>query len=99
MKTILFAIAITATILPTFQAPSNPITTEQERALNVLTTKCNVCHQIRNPKRVFTADNMNRYAKSIHRQVFVWKRMPKGKDITLTSDDREALTVWLESLK
>jgi len=67
-------------------------------AFKILNTKCNVCHKKKNRNRVFTIDNMDKNAKRIYRQVFVWKRMPKGKDIKLTNEEYHQLKNWLTSI-
>jgi hypothetical protein len=41
---------------------------------------------------------MNEFAPLIYAQVFVKKKMPKGKDYPLSIADKTALTIWLESL-
>lgn len=71
----------------------------QEEALEILRNKCNVCHVKKNPSKVFDFENMNVFAKRIHRQVFVWKRMPKGNSITLTKKEKDTLKKWINSLK
>jgi len=68
---------------------------DQERALVVLQTKCNTCHKTENPSKYFTHDNMNGFAKKINRQVFIWKRMPKGKENYLTEKEKEDLKNWI----
>jgi len=55
----------------------------KQEVLQILISKCNVCHRSRNPGKVFTLDNMDNLAPKIHHQVFVRKRMPKGKKIIL----------------
>jgi len=70
----------------------------KEAALVILQTQCNSCHKTQNPMRVFTADNMNGYAKKINRQVFVWKRMPKGNKHTLSMGQKETLKNWINNL-
>jgi uncharacterized membrane protein len=67
------------------------------KALAVLETKCNFCHRSQNPGKVFTGDNMERHAKNIYKQVFVKRRMPKGKLVKLTPDDQQALMAWLKT--
>jgi len=71
----------------------------QYKALDILKHKCNVCHRSRNPSKVFTFENMNVLAPKIYQQVFIRKRMPKGKSIRLTSNERELLRNWLETQK
>ena len=51
----------------------------RDNALKVLTEKCNVCHRRQNPRKVFTESNMDGLAPAIYKQVFVKKRMPRGK--------------------
>jgi len=70
----------------------------QQRAHDILVKKCNVCHQIKNPKKVFTKENMVDLAPKIYRQVFVWKRMPKGNRITLTDEEKRTLNNWIKSI-
>jgi len=72
---------------------------EQERAFEVLNLKCNACHRIQNPSKVFSIQNMNGYSKKINRQVFIWKRMPKGEDFNLSEKEVETLKAWLNFLK
>lgn len=69
------------------------------KAFEVLTNKCNVCHQKRNRRRVFTEENMDGWSADVYRQVFVKKRMPKGKRVKLTSDEYQDLLTWISSLK
>ena len=65
------------------------------KAFGILEAKCNSCHSVQNPQRVFTPDNMDSYADPIYRQVFVWHRMPKNNATTLSSEEQEALKRWL----
>jgi len=67
----------------------------KKAAYQVLHTKCNVCHQIKNPRRVFTLENMSGLAPKIYKQVFIKKRMPKGNDIQLTREEYNTLENWL----
>lgn len=67
----------------------------KHEAFGILDNKCNVCHRKRNRSMVFSLDNMDKRAKKIHKQVFVKKRMPKGKDITLTEEEYRTLRKWL----
>lgn len=73
-------------------------TIEKTNAFEVLKMKCNVCHVKKNRKKIFTLDNMDVFASKIHRQVFVKKRMPKGKKITLSNSDTTTLKNWLATL-
>lgn len=69
------------------------------KAFEVLTNKCNVCHTKRNKRRVFTTDNMDSFAQDVYKQVFVKKRMPKGKKIKLSSQEYQDLLTWISSTK
>jgi len=80
---------------PNIKTPPNSAI--KQAAFGVLTKKCNVCHTTKNPRKVFTLNNMNKYARKINRQVFVWKRMPKGNKIKLTKTDREKLRQWINA--
>lgn len=64
-------------------------------AFQILETKCNVCHEKKNPRRVFDLENMSDLAPKIHKQVFIKKRMPKGNEIQLTSNEYDTLKRWL----
>lgn len=67
-------------------------------AFKILKEKCNVCHVQKNRNRVFTLDNMNKNSRRIYRQVFLWKRMPKGNDNNLTTEEYNQLKNWLASI-
>ncbi|MFP2997287.1 hypothetical protein ABN763_15320 [Spongiivirga sp. MCCC 1A20706] len=71
----------------------------QTRAFEILTNKCNVCHVKRNRIRVFTKDNMNNWSADVYKQVFIKKRMPRGKKIKLTSEEYQDLLTWISSVK
>jgi len=70
----------------------------KNRAFNILENKCNVCHRKQNPFMVFKMKNMDKRADKIDKMVFVYKRMPKGDEIKLTSEERETLKSWIQSL-
>lgn len=72
--------------------------TIKEQAFDILQTKCNVCHEKKNKKKIFTPENMVGFSNNIYKQVFKWKRMPKGDDIKLTADEYETLRTWIYSL-
>ena len=38
---------------------------------------------------------MNGFARKINRQVFLWKRMPKGDEILLSKSEKRTLKNWL----
>ena len=76
-------IALTSSFIPRQKEEGNKVISVKEEgrnriaAFSILDAKCNVCHSLQNPKKVFTRDNMDSYAGPIYRQVFVWRRMPK----------------------
>ncbi len=74
-------------------------TTVKERAFKILQTKCNVCHEKKNKRRVFTLDNMDKNKRRINWQVFRFKRMPKGDDIKLTKEEYSYLKEWILETK
>ncbi|RRQ48654.1 hypothetical protein DZC72_13290 [Maribacter algicola] len=43
--------------------------------------------------------NMDTWATDIYMQVFIKKRMPKGKKIKLTSNEYQDLLTWISSPK
>lgn len=100
-----FGVIFTCLLLWSFDHPArfisvyqdNP-TQVQDKAFEVLENKCNECHRLKKPDFVFTKTNMTVFAPLIYTQVFVKKKMPKGKDYPLSSADKTALTIWLESL-
>lgn len=69
----------------------------REQAFAILTLKCNICHREKNRRMVFTLENMDGRAQKINRQVFKWKRMPKGKDIKLTKEESTQLKTWINA--
>lgn len=71
--------------------------TTKEKAFQILENKCNVCHSKRNRRRVFTLDNMNLWADDVHKQVFIKKRMPKGKKIRLSGQEYQDLLTWISA--
>jgi uncharacterized membrane protein len=69
------------------------------KARLVLVNKCNACHIKRNRRRVFNPENMNPWAEDIYKQVFIKKRMPKGKKIKLTNQEYQQLLTWITSTR
>lgn len=67
----------------------------KKTALTVLVQKCNFCHRTDNPGKVFTADNMETLAPRIYKQVFLKRRMPKGRDNKLSPEEEQLLKGWL----
>lgn len=72
-----------------------PQTDAKAEAFSVLTEKCNVCHATKKRTDIFTSENMDSLAADIHKQVFVKRKMPKGKKIKLTENESQALQQWL----
>lgn len=69
----------------------------KSKALKILENKCNVCHRIQNPRRMFTYDNMDDLAPKIYKQVYVKKRMPKGNPSLLNKEEKDVLLNWLRT--
>lgn len=102
---VLFLFSIGLLSLYVFSSPKNKnfqsannISIEKTKAFKILKTKCNVCHVKQNRKKVFTLDNMDLFAPKIHKQVFIKKRMPRGKKIILNNSDYTTLKTWLKTL-
>lgn len=64
----------------------------------ILNTKCNFCHIQKKSSLIFTLDNMNSFSTSIKQQVFVNKKMPKGRKNKLNMAEEEKLHTWINSL-
>ncbi len=69
----------------------------KKEAFEILKSKCNVCHKRKNPFKIFSLKNMDRHAKKIYKQVFVYRRMPKGDSVKLTDEEYQTLKNWLKS--
>lgn len=85
-------------MLPSLDMDSYP-NSNKEKAFSILDNKCNVCHVKQNPDKVFSKANMDIYAKAINRQVFIWRRMPKGSDIKLNAEEKKLLKTWIQSVE
>lgn len=74
--------------------------TDQENhktaAFKILTIRCNECHATKKRTDIFTMANMDSLAADIHHQVFVKKKMPKGRKNNLTTSETKALQAWLD---
>ena len=70
----------------------------KEEAFDILRNKCNVCHVKKNKRKIFRRDNMNWFAPQINTQVFIKRRMPKGKNNQLTEKEYQILSNWIKSL-
>jgi len=66
-------------------------------AFTVLQEKCNACHATKRKTDIFTLVNMDSLAADIHKQVFVKKKMPKGRKVKLTAAETQHLKVWLDA--
>lgn len=84
---------------------SNVVVSEVDQqkmtAFEVLKTRCNTCHITENPAKVFTLENMDGLAKRINRQVFFFKRMPKGRDRRkeMKPEEYQTLKDWINQVK
>jgi len=101
MKSVIIITLISITFSSIENLSSSLITetplSKKEQAFQILQTKCNVCHEKKNKRRVFTLENMDQNKKRIYRQVFKWKRMPKGNEIELTPKESAQLKEWILS--
>ncbi len=69
--------------------------TPKDKAFQILENKCNACHIKKNRRRVFTLEKMDAWVNDVYKQVFIKKRMPKGKKIKLTSQEYQDLLTWI----
>lgn len=76
----------------------NQTNTEKEVAFNILKTKCNSCHTKKKNRITFTLGNMNSLAPEIESQVFIKKKMPKGRKNQLTLLEEDKLRNWIRTL-
>ena len=77
----------------------NPTDSIETNAFSILESKCNFCHKKWNRKRIFTRENMNGWANDVHTQVFVKKRMPRGRKNKLNDKEYQHLLTWINSTK
>ena len=77
---------------------NHQINNTKQDAFSVLNKKCNYCHADKKNRSVFTLENMNIFAEAIEYQVFVKKKMPKGRKNKLTLTEEKMLRTWIESL-
>ena len=68
----------------------------KDKAFTVLQEKCNVCHSTKRKTDIFTLANMDSLAANIQKQVFVKRKMPKGRKGKLTEEEELHLKVWLD---
>lgn len=88
---------LTAMPTPATKPLPDPELKLKQAAFEILKTKCNLCHRKKNPFRVFSLKNMDKNAKRIYKQVFVFQRMPKGDQVKLTDEELTTLKHWLKS--
>lgn len=55
----------------------------KEEVFKVLDANCNICHRKNSSFNLFSTKNMDKYAKKIYKQVFGYRKMPKGDEIKL----------------
>ncbi len=56
-------------------------TSLKQKAFIVLKKKCNTCHATKRRVDIFTISNMDSLKFEINNQVFIKRKMPKGKKI------------------
>ena len=98
----LFLFLIPALHLEPIKHAKDAVTQEviqKESAFKVLQTKCNVCHAVKKRADIFTYKNMDSLANAINEQVFIKKKMPKGKKIKLTNSEEKKLLLWIAQTK
>lgn len=78
-----------------YQVTSDPL---KKEAFEVLENNCNECHQKKKKEYVFTLENMEGFASKINTEVFIKKKMPKGKKNKLSAADSQTLKKWIESV-
>lgn len=71
----------------------------RSKAFQVLVQKCNVCHVKQNQNKIFSTQNMDDWADEIYDQVFIRKKMPRGKKYKLTDQEYRNLHNWIISNK
>ncbi len=72
--------------------------TVKERAFIVLRDKCNSCHATKTRLIIFTLGTMDSLHLDINTQVFIKRKMPKGKKNNLSEKEEIDLKIWLCSL-
>lgn len=77
------------------QSPAAKMT---DSTWEVLEVRCNECHREKKKEWVFNRKTVHYLASSINEQVFIKKKMPKGKP-KLTEEESQTLQDWLDSLK
>lgn len=77
---------------------TNYQTSLKQKAFVVLRDKCNVCHVSKKRLALFTLANMDSLQLEINNQVFIKRKMPKGKRNRLSQKEELDLTNWLNTL-
>lgn len=81
---------------------STVITPQEEplkkSAFTILRNNCNSCHAEKRKVTVFTFANMDRYSNAINQQVFIRRKMPKGRKNKLKEKEEETLKKWITTL-
>lgn len=98
MKTISILITTALFYLIFNTNPDTQISPQEDlrtSAFKVLVAKCNTCHLTKKRQDIFTLRNMDSLAFAINKQVFIKKRMPKGKKVKLTEAESKSLHLWL----
>ena len=75
-----------------------PQETIKTKAFKVLILQCNACHASKKKQNIFTLDNMDSLAPEIYKQVFIKKKMPKGRKNILSVQESESLQKWLNEV-
>lgn len=78
--------------------PTPPQDDLREKAFGILREKCNTCHATKKRAEVFTKENMSALAPEIYEQVFVKRKMPKGRKIKLTETETLLLERWIKGV-
>jgi len=81
----------------TYATPHNAYDTLKTVVFGILDNKCNQCHRKQNPFMLFNPKNMERRASKIYQMVFVKRRMPKGDQVRLTTQEYNILKKWLST--
>jgi len=85
-------------VTPKVHAQASTVPTLADRAWEVIEVRCNECHRKDKKEWVFDRNTVHYLANSINEQVFIKKKMPKGKP-KLTEEESQTLRDWLDSLK
>ena len=70
----------------------------REKAFDILRNKCNTCHVTKKRAEIFTKLNMDSLAPAIFEQVFIKKKMPKGRKVKLTEKETQILKIWINTI-